>query len=81
MAEKAADRIQETLSLPKTAFSYLYSHGSLDQGHVKFFENLMNRIADPEEQQLIIHAAQRFYRLYGNIFLSLHRDHGLPRTN
>lgn len=81
MAEKAADRIQETLSLPKTAFSYLYSHGSLDQGHVKFFENLMNRIDDPEEQQLIIHAAQRFYRLYGNIFLSLHRDHGLPRTN
>lgn len=81
MAEKAADRIQETLSLPNTAFSYLYSHGSLDQGHVKFFENLMNRIVDLEEQQLIIHAAQRFYRLYGNIFLSLHRDHGLPRTN
>ncbi len=81
MAEKAADKIQETLSLPKTAFSYLYSHGSLDQGHVQFFENLMNRIDDPEEQQLIIHAAQRFYRLYGNIFQSLHRDHRLPRTN
>ncbi len=46
MAEKAADKIRSTLSLPKNAFSYLYSHGSLDQNHLKFFENLMNRIED-----------------------------------
>lgn len=81
MAEKAADKIRTTLSLPKTAFSYLYSHGSLDQGHVKFFENLMNRIEDPKEQQLIIHAAQQFYRLYGDIFRSLNSNHGLPKIN
>ncbi|MDX2349919.1 MAG: iron-containing redox enzyme family protein, partial [Porticoccus sp.] len=30
IAESAADKIRSTLSLPKEAFSYLYSHGSLD---------------------------------------------------
>jgi len=78
MAEKAADKIRSTLSLPKNAFSYLYSHGSLDQNHLKFFENLMNRIEDSQEQALIIHSATRFYQLYGDIFRSLNNDHGIP---
>jgi pyrroloquinoline quinone (PQQ) biosynthesis protein C len=70
-ADKAADAIQQALNLPNKAFSYLKSHGALDQDHVKFFEGLMNKITDPQEQQLIIHAARRFYYLYGNIFRSL----------
>ena len=78
IAENAADKIRETLNLPKKAFSYLYSHGSLDQDHVKFFENLMNRIESPEEQAQIIHSANMFYRLYGDIFRSLSDGHGIP---
>lgn len=78
MAEKAADKICSKLSLPKSAFSYLYSHGSLDQGHMKFYENLMNQVEDNDEQTLVIHAAKRFYRLYGDIFRSLHNNHGIP---
>lgn len=78
IAENAADKIRETLNLPKKAFSYMYSHGSLDQEHVKFFENLMNRIESPEDQAQIIHSAKMFYRLYGDIFRSLHSDHGIP---
>lgn len=78
IAENAADKIRETLNLPKKAFSYMYSHGSLDQEHVKFFENLMNRIESSDDQALIIHAAKMFYRLYGDIFRSLHSDHGIP---
>lgn len=31
----------------------------------------MNRVTDPAEQQLIIHAANNFYRLYGNVFREL----------
>jgi len=80
IADKAADCIRETLSLPKQAFSYLYSHGELDQDHVKFFEALMNRIEDPKEQAQIIHSAKVFYTLYGNIFRSLTADHGLSLT-
>jgi pyrroloquinoline quinone (PQQ) biosynthesis protein C len=71
IADNAASRIRETLSLPKKAFSYLYSHGALDLEHVQFFENLMNRIDDRADQQQIVHAASVFYGLYGNIFRSL----------
>ena len=71
IADSAADKIRESLSLPKKAFSYLYSHGSLDQEHVEFFKNLMNKIDDPAEQSQIIHSAKVFYTLYGNIFRSL----------
>jgi pyrroloquinoline quinone (PQQ) biosynthesis protein C len=71
IADNAADRIRESLSLPKKAFSYLYSHGALDVEHVQFFENLMVRIDDPADQRQIVHAANVFYGLYGNIFRSL----------
>jgi pyrroloquinoline quinone (PQQ) biosynthesis protein C len=70
-AELAADAIQGALNLPKKAFSYLRSHGALDQEHVKFFEDLMNRITDADEQAQIIHSARVFYQLYANIFRTL----------
>jgi len=28
----------------------------------------MNQLTKPEDQQAVIHAAKRFYRLYGDIF-------------
>ncbi|WP_100656825.1 TenA family transcriptional regulator [Alteromonas flava] len=71
MADNAADNIQKTLGLPKSAFSYLRSHGALDQEHVKFFINLMNQIDGPEEQDLIVNSAKKFYRLYADIFRTL----------
>jgi len=71
VADRAADTIRASLGLPKKAFSYLYSHGSLDLEHVQFFESLVNRIEDPRDQDAIVHAAVVFYRLYGDIFRSL----------
>ncbi len=71
LATRAADVLRESLGLPRNAFSYLYSHGSLDQEHMKFFEGLMNRIESPEDRVAIVHSANMFYRLYGNIFRSL----------
>jgi len=71
IAELAADKIQEKLGLSNKAFTYLHSHGKLDQEHIKFFEDIMNQITDPQEQALIIHSANRFYQLYGNIFREL----------
>jgi pyrroloquinoline quinone (PQQ) biosynthesis protein C len=79
IAEKAADTIREKLGLNKKAFTYLYSHGALDQDHIKFFESLMSRITDDKEQQLIIHTAKVFYQLYGDIFRSLVPEHGIPK--
>ncbi len=71
LATGAADIIQHQLQLPKKAFSYLRSHGSLDIEHLGFFEKLMNTIANPAEQHAIVHAAKVFYQLYGNIFRSI----------
>ena len=76
VATTAADRIRDALSLPRTAFSYLYSHGSLDLAHVKFFASLMNRIEHACDQAQIIHSARAFYKLYRDIFLAL--DDGSP---
>ena len=70
-ADNAASAIQKALSLPDQAFSYLRSHGALDQEHVKFFQGLMDRIDDPSAKQQIVHSAKMFYRLYGDIFRSL----------
>jgi len=70
-ADKAADGIQKALGLPNNAFSYLRSHGALDQSHVAFFEGLMNQLESESEQALVIHSAKQFYKLYGDIFRSL----------
>jgi pyrroloquinoline quinone (PQQ) biosynthesis protein C len=71
LALLAADRIQATLGLPNAAFRYLRSHGTLDREHVAQFETLMDRISDPHDQDDIVHAARRFYRLYADVFRSL----------
>ncbi len=71
VADKAAAGIQQALGLPDKAFSYLRSHGALDQEHVKLFQGLMNRIDNHSEQQLIIHHAQVFYRLFGDVLRSV----------
>lgn len=71
LATTAADAIKQQLQLPKKAFSYLTSHGSLDISHVDFFEKLMNQVTDKTDQAQIIHCAQLFFKLYGDIFRSL----------
>jgi len=76
LALLAADQIQKPLALPDAAFSYLRSHGTLDQEHVQHFQLLMDQITDPKDQADIVHAARVFFRLYGDVFRSL----PLPRV-
>jgi len=71
LASQAADIIQKHLSLPNKAFSYLRSHGSLDQEHMVFFAKLMNSLTEEKDKEDILHAAKMFFRLYGNIFRSI----------
>ncbi len=71
MADSAAECIRQATGLPGNAFSYLRSHGALDVEHVKFFENLMNRIDDEHDQQCIIHCARNFYHLYADVYRSI----------
>ncbi len=71
LATPLGEQIQKLLGLPDQAFSYLYSHGALDQEHFDFFRNLMNDITDPDDQQAIIDAARVVYRLYGDMLHSI----------
>lgn len=71
LATQAANTLQESLNLPKEAFSYLLSHGSIDLKHVQFLEGLMNRFEDPTDHATITHCAKRFFYLYASIFREL----------
>ncbi len=71
LASQAGAAIQKSLGLSNKSFSYLTSHGSLDVGHTAFYEGLVNKISSPAEQDLLIHSAKVFYKLYGDIFKDL----------
>jgi pyrroloquinoline quinone (PQQ) biosynthesis protein C len=68
VATQAGEQLMSSLNLPKKAFSYLLSHGSLDISHVSFYESLMNQVTEPKDQAIVIHAAKMFYKLYGDVF-------------
>ena len=68
VATQAGEKLMSGLNLPKKAFSYLLSHGSLDISHVSFYESLVNQISDTNDQATLIHSAKVFYKLYGDIF-------------
>ena len=74
LATRAANTLQTSLDLPRNAFSYLLSHGDLDIEHVGFFKGLMDRLEDEDDRAAVIHAARRFYVLYGDIFRTLRSD-------
>ena len=71
LATRAASAIRGSLGLPPAAFSYLNSHGSLDQEHIRFFEGLMNRLDDADDRAAVVHTARVVYRLYGDMFRGL----------
>jgi pyrroloquinoline quinone (PQQ) biosynthesis protein C len=71
IAGSAAAAIGRSLGLPETAFSYLISHGEVDQDHIKFLAGLLNRLECDEDRDAVRHCARRFFRLYADIFRSL----------
>jgi pyrroloquinoline quinone (PQQ) biosynthesis protein C len=70
LATRAARSIAAALELPSAAFSYLTSHGALDQEHVRFFERTVNA-ATGAEREHVVHVAKRVYRLYADVFRGL----------
>lgn len=70
LALLAADKIQRSLKLPDAAFSYLRSHGTLDQEHTQHLASLVNAMT-PEDQAEVLRCARVFYRLYGDVFRGL----------
>jgi len=71
LAHLAANAIQQRLGLPAGAFSYLTSHGSVDQAHIRFLAELVNRLDQADDVAAVSHSAGMFFRLYGDVFRSI----------
>jgi pyrroloquinoline quinone (PQQ) biosynthesis protein C len=74
LAVQAADRIEKSLGLPKHAFTYLRSHGTLDVEHIEHLGGILDGLNDPADQQAVIQCARAMFWLYGNVFRSLDRQ-------
>jgi long-chain acyl-CoA synthetase len=71
IANNGADALKTNLGLPQNAFTYLYSHGALDIEHMKFFEQLVDKITDSADQAAIIEVAQNTFRLFANVLRAI----------
>jgi len=74
IATRGASSIQNALDLPDDAFSYLYSHGALDQEHMRLFRGLVNRVDGDEHHQAIIEVGCNTFRLFANVLRSIPHD-------
>lgn len=72
LALRAADQIQRVTGLPDGAFTYLRSHGALDLEHTDHFATLVDGLERDEDISTLVHAARRFFRLYGDVFRDIH---------
>lgn len=71
LAQRGASAVAENLGLPPEAFTYLTSHGALDQDHMTFFADLVNGIGDAEDRAAILSMAHEMFRLFGGVFASI----------
>ncbi len=71
MARRGASAVQQRLGLPGEAFTYLNSHGALDEEHMHFFASLVNGLADPADRGAIVQMARDMFRLYGGVFAAI----------
>lgn len=75
MATSGASAVQESLGLPRQAFSYLNSHGALDIDHMAFFARLMNSVDDEEDRAAILLMARDMFRLFAEMFAAIPMEH------
>ncbi len=70
LARAAASSITTKLKVDPSqgGFSYLTSHGHLDEDHVAAFAVLLDQIDTPERREIIIQSAKDFYQLFGDVF-------------
>lgn len=73
LAAQGVAALSASLGLGPECFSYLSSHGSLDQTHMAYFHSLMDEVDDPEDQAAIVEVAQRVHDLYAEVFEAIPR--------
>lgn len=76
LASSGADAVRTSLGLPAEAFTYLTSHGALDQDHMRFFEQLVNGLDDPADEAAIITMANDMFDLFRGVFAGIPIEDG-----
>ena len=71
LATQGAEAVAKSLNLGPECFSYLSSHGSLDQEHLVFFQQLMDKVTDPADQNAIVEVAEVIFGLFAEMFRSI----------
>lgn len=71
LATRGAGAVAKNLGLPPQAITYLTSHGSLDQEHMRFFADLVNGLDSAADRQAIVQMAKDMFGLYGGVFASV----------
>ena len=71
LATHGAGAVSKALGLGPECFSYLTSHGALDQDHMAFFARLMDTVDDPGDQAAILHVARRIFGLFADMFRAI----------
>lgn len=71
LASLGADAVRGSLGLPQSAFTYLVSHGALDQDHIAFLKGLLDGVEDAADREAITHMARRMFGLFGDLFRSI----------
>jgi pyrroloquinoline quinone (PQQ) biosynthesis protein C len=74
LAARGASAVAKRLGLGPECFSYLRSHGALDVEHLRFFQGLMDEVADPRDQAAITRAARAVFALFADVFRALPMD-------
>ena len=71
LASVGAEAVQQSLGLPPAAFTYLVSHGALDQDHILFLKQLLDGVTDADDRAAIVHMAKVMFGLFGGVFASI----------
>ncbi|MEJ2459407.1 MAG: iron-containing redox enzyme family protein, partial [Novosphingobium sp.] len=74
MAQRGASAVAENLGLPPEAFTYLTSHGALDQDHMAFYADLVNGLEREDDRAAILTMAREMFGLFGGVFASIEME-------
>jgi len=74
LASQGASAVAQRLGLPPAAFTYLTSHGALDQSHLRFLAELVNELDNDAERHSIITMAQEIFGLFGAMFAAIEME-------
>jgi long-chain acyl-CoA synthetase len=80
LATQGAAAVAASLNLGPESFTYLSSHGAVDQDHLVFFQRLMDEVDDPADQAAIIEVADAVFILFAEVFRAIPHERSLAHA-